>query len=231
MAITYPTTLDSSVGPGPAAANRGTTATNDATFPHGGAHADISSAVVALETKLGVDSSSVTTAIEYRVRKFPFKIWMANDGLPPATTYAVWGTRNTTNPVPYLSFDPTTSWSTCFIGVCPPGCILSSGVIVRVKWMTASTSTAKVVWGCAIERMNTSEDTDSFDTEDTDTSTATAASATSGIMVESVITVTHIDSMVAGDAFRLKLARKPADANDTNANAAQVVTVTMESAV
>lgn len=228
MAITYPTTLDSSVGPGPASANRGTTATNDATFPHGGAHADISAAVVALETKLGIDTSAVTTTVDYKLRRRFFNVWTANDANPAAATnYGVWTTRNF---IPVLGFNDTTSYSSFFIGVCPPGAILTSGIVVRIKWMAATATTLKTVWGCSFERMNTDEDADSFDTEDTDSATATTCSGTSGIMVESVVTCTHIDSMTVGDAYRLKIARKVADANDTMVGDAQVVTVTTESA-
>ena len=77
--------------------------------------------------------------------------------------------------------------------------------------------------------MNTDEDADSFDTETVDP-TGTTCSGTSGIMVTSAITCTTIDSVVAGDAYRLKIARKVADANDKMTGDAQIVTVEVRSA-
>lgn len=227
----YPTTLDTAATLGPTSGIvAGTTALNAVGSNQGnqlGITNNLINTVVALETAVGVTGSTVTTSHEYRIRRAFWKVWVAGlEGCPPATLYAVFGVRNS---IPFLAFDTATSWSTVFIGVVPWGQVLTSGVVVRIKWMAATATTLKTVWGCSFERMNTDEDADSFDTETVDA--GVTCSGTSGIMVESAITCTNIDSMVAGDAFRLKVARKVADANDTMAGDAQMVTVSIENAI
>jgi hypothetical protein len=59
MAITYPVSLDTFSDPTP---------TSEMSSPsHSGLHTDINSAVEALQAKVGVDSSAVTTSLDYRV--------------------------------------------------------------------------------------------------------------------------------------------------------------------
>jgi hypothetical protein len=58
--------------------------------------------------------------------------------------------------------------------------------------------------------MNTDEDSDSFDTAATAGSTT---NATSGIITTTEITITTIDSVAAGDPFRIKVFR---DADGTS---------------
>jgi hypothetical protein len=84
-----------------------------------------------------------------------------------------------------------------------------------------------VKWGAAFERASTDLDSDSFDTETTGTSTT---NGTSGIITVTSITCTTIDSVAAGDAYRLKIARKAADGADTMAGDAQIVAVEVRSA-
>jgi hypothetical protein len=88
--------------------------------------------------------------------------------------------------------------------------VLSSGVSVRIMWMATSATTGTCRWGVQIERMNTDEDADSFDTAATAGSTT---NATSGIITTTSITLTTIDSISSGDAFRLKVYR---DADGTS---------------
>lgn len=59
MAINYPTSLDTFTDPNPS---------DGLDSPsHSGLHTDLNSAVEALEAKVGVDSSAVTSSLEYRV--------------------------------------------------------------------------------------------------------------------------------------------------------------------
>lgn len=59
MSITYPTTIDSLTNP---------LSTDTLDSPsHSGQHSDINDAIEALETKIGVDSSAVTTSIDYKL--------------------------------------------------------------------------------------------------------------------------------------------------------------------
>lgn len=60
MAITYPTTLDTLTNPA---------ATDSvATVSHSSQHSNVNDAVEALEAKVGVDSSAVTTSLDYKVK-------------------------------------------------------------------------------------------------------------------------------------------------------------------
>jgi hypothetical protein len=129
------------------------------------------------------------------------------DNQPPASNYATIDSRNS---IMVLDFDATTDESAVFVGVVPQGMVLSSGVSVRIMWMATSATTGTCRWGVQIERMNTDEDADSFDTAATAGSTT---NATSGIITTTSITLTTIDSISSGDAFRLKVYR---DADGTS---------------
>ena len=84
--------------------------------------------------------------------------------------------------------------------------------------MATSATSGDVVWGGSIERAQeggTDQDADSFAAEQTATSTA---NGTSGIKTKTTLTFTSgavMDSLAAGEPFRLKIARKAADAADT----------------
>jgi hypothetical protein len=93
--------------------------------------------------------------------------------------------------------------------------------------MATSATTNDVTWAASFERMNTDADSDSFDTATNGSSTT---SATSGIITVTEITCTNIDSVTAGDAYRLKIARLPSDGSDTMSGDAEVVAVELRSA-
>ena len=113
--------------------------------------------LIALENKVGINGSTVTTTLEYRVRKIPFKIWVAGlEFSPPATLNATFTSRNAR---PVLAFTDSATWSTLFFNIVPLGSILTSGVIIRLYWMGATAVTGNVIWSVAIERMNTDQDT------------------------------------------------------------------------
>ena len=59
MATNYPTSLDALTNP---------TSSDSMSSPsHSGQHADANDAIEALQAKVGVDSSAVTTSLDYRV--------------------------------------------------------------------------------------------------------------------------------------------------------------------
>ena len=61
MPINYPTSLDTLTNP---------TGTNTLNSPsHAGQHADANDAIEALQAKVGVNGSTVTTSLDYRVSK------------------------------------------------------------------------------------------------------------------------------------------------------------------
>ena len=154
-----------------------------------------------------------------------YTVFTATDNQPPATDFATLDQRNS---VACLDFSDTATESAVFVGIMPEAASLGSGLIVRLHWM-GTAITGNVRWSVAFERGNTDLDADSFDT-------ATAATATtngtSGIVTVTAITCTSIDSIAAGDLFRLRVQRLGADAADTmtGAKGCELVAVEVRSA-
>jgi len=61
VAINYPTSLDNFTNP------TGDDSLNSVTVPHATQHSDLNDAVEALQAKVGVDSSAVTSSLDYKV--------------------------------------------------------------------------------------------------------------------------------------------------------------------
>ena len=94
--------------------------------------------------------------------------------------------------------------------------------------MGDTATSGNVRWGVQFEKTGTDLDADSYDTNAQATS---AANGTSGIESVASITITTIDSLVAGDRFRLRVYRVAADAtNDTMTGDAQLVSVEVRAA-
>lgn len=153
-----------------------------------------------------------------------YAVFTPENNQPPASNYATLDTRNS---VLVLDFDDTTQESAVFVGVVPEAASLGSGLIVRLHWAATSATSGDCRWGVQIERANTDLDSDSFDTAVEATSTT---SGTSGIITTTAITVTTIDSVAAGEPFRLKVYRDVGDAADTMAGDAELVAVEVRSA-
>ena len=136
-----------------------------------------------------------------------YAVFTPLDNQPPASNFATLDTRNS---IAVLDFDASTDESAVFVGVMPEGASLGSGLKIRISWMATSATSGACRWGVQIERMNTDEDSDSFDTAATGGSTT---NGTSGIVTTTEITVTTIDSVAAGEPFRLKVFR---DADGTS---------------
>jgi hypothetical protein len=155
-----------------------------------------------------------------------YAVFTPLDAQPPATDFATLDTRNN---IAVLEFDGgATDESTTFVGIMPEGASLGSGLKVRIHWMADTATSGDVRWGVAFERMNTDLDSDSFDTVAEGNGTA---NGTSGIPTVTEITITTIDSTVAGDAFRLKVYREASDTtNDTMSGDAQLIAVEVRSA-
>jgi hypothetical protein len=61
MAINFPTSLDNFTNPQPS------DALDSVAAPHATQHSDLNDAVEALQAKVGVDNSAVTTSLDYQV--------------------------------------------------------------------------------------------------------------------------------------------------------------------
>ncbi len=149
----------------------------------------------------------------------------ARDNYPPATDFATLDTRNS---VLVLEFDAATEESATFVGVVNENAALPSGLSVRLWWMADTATSGNVRWGVQFEKTGTDLDSDSYDTN---TQVTSAANGTSGIESLASITITTIDSLAAGDRFRLRVYRVAADAtNDTMTGDAQLVAVEVRAA-
>jgi hypothetical protein len=154
-----------------------------------------------------------------------YAVFTPLDAQPPATNFATLDTRVD---IAVLEFDAGTEESTTFVGVMPEGASLGSGLKVRLHWMSLDQTSNSVVWGVQFQELIDDVDTAAYDTEQTGT-TATSGSGAGTVNVTE-ITITTIDSVSAGDAFRLKVARKAADGSDTMSNDAQLIAVEVRSA-
>lgn len=122
---------------------------------------------------------------------------------PPASSYATLDLRNAH---PVLDFDDTADESAVFTAVMPRG-YAGGSVVVKLVWSATSAVTGSCRWQTSFERITGLDiDADSFATAK---SAAGTANGTSGIPTETEIThaSSEIDSVVAGDAFRLKVNR------------------------
>lgn len=140
---------------------------------------------------------------------------------PPASNFATLDTRNS---IAVLDFDDgATNEATTFVGIIPEGADLSSGILVRIFWMATSATSGACRWGVQFEKYGTDNDADSFDTA---TEGHTTTSGTSGIAVVTELTATSIDSLAAGDQYRLKVYRDSSDTtNDTMTGDAELIAV------
>lgn len=138
---------------------------------------------------------------------------------PPASAYATFDVRNG---ILVLAF--TNGDSAIFRGVLPSN-YAGGGLTLTIWWMAATATTNDGVFGGSIERAQdggTDQDADSFATEQL--SAAVTTNATSGIKNKSTITFSsgaNMDSLAAGEPFRLKISRKSSGQGDTMTGKAQ----------
>jgi hypothetical protein len=144
--------------------------------------------------------------------------------MPPSTNFATLDTRNN---IGVADYDDATDESLFFMGIIPEAASLGSGLKIRLHWMATTATSGNVVWDVSLERMTTDLDSDSFDTIASGTA---AANGTSGILTVTEITLTTIDSVTAGDAFRLKVTRDANNASDTMTGDAELVVCEVRSA-
>ena len=148
------------------------------------------------------------------------------DNEPPSSNYATFDVRNGH---PVLTFPDAVVYAAIFTGIMPKR-YKGGDVNVLINWMSDGTSTSTVCFSAQLERMDvgtTDLDADSFGTQVIDT-TGVAGSSTSGIQSQTTIALTtgaQMDSVVAGDTFRLKITRETGQANDTLASDVQLVSV------
>lgn len=143
----------------------------------------------------------------------------------PSTNAATLDSRNGH---PVLDFDTTTSEATYFHGVLPND-YAGGGLTVYVWCALTSATSGTVGWLVSIERIDVSSldiDADSF--ASAQTITAATVPGTSGQVLKMHVDISsgaNMDSLAAGELFRLKIARDTA--NDTAAGDAELLRVMM----
>lgn len=141
---------------------------------------------------------------------------------PPSTLSCLLGS---TNNHPVLVYESTTGLFGIFTTIMPQNYSNTTGVTVYIESNCAST-TGTVGWLLSMERMDVTNapGTDSFGAVTTVTATSANATANLPIIQSAAITKgTNMDSVVAGDTFRLKVGRDVA--NDTAVNPAQIFSI------
>ncbi len=130
---------------------------------------------------------------------------------------------------PVLDFTVSVDDNVFFSGVLPAH--YSGGDLdVAIHWMAASATTLVCRWGAQFERLEAGgPDLDGLDFQVfvfADTTTA----GTAGVLTETTITMTALDSAVAGDSFRIRIQRNGIHANDTMANDAELLDISVTEA-
>ena len=139
----------------------------------------------------------------------------------PTTNYATLDTRNGH---PCLDFDTTTQETAIWTGVLPAS-YAGAGLTVSIWCSLTSAITGTVGWDISIERMDASSldiDADSF--ASAQTVTAVTVPGTSGQLLKMSLAITsgaNMDSLVAGELFRIRVRRDVA--NDTAAGDAELL--------
>ena len=158
-----------------------------------------------------------------------FAAWDATAGIAPISTTS-FATLDTRGGMHCLDFDDTVDEESIFRGTMSPN-YTGGTITVHVIWSAQTATTGDVRWAVAFERVlvgTLDTDADSFATEQTVDDTTNAAS---GVTEDAQITFTggaQLDSLAAGDRFRLKLRRDGAQAEDTLSGDAEVNAIWME---
>ena len=143
---------------------------------------------------------------------------------PPSSNYATFGLRNG---VAVLDFDAATNESAHFVDVLPTH-YSGGGLTVEIYWVSATATSGDAVWEAQIERRQHGGDdldADSFASAQT---TTTTTNGTSGVVNRTVITFTsgaQMDSLAAGEPFRIKVARNAASGSDTMSGDAELMNI------
>lgn len=147
---------------------------------------------------------------------------LANEA--PASTFATFDLRNGH---PVLDFDAGTDESAVWTSVLPRH-YGGGGLTVTIYWSATSATTGNVIWNVQIERIDDEGldiDADSFASAQAVTA---AAPGTTGMVQYSTLTFTsgaQMDSLAAGELFRLKLTRDADNGSDTMTSDAEAIAI------
>lgn len=137
------------------------------------------------------------------------------DNEPPSSNYATLDTRNSHL---VLDFDASTDEAAVFKGIMPSH-YAGGGVTIKIHYAMTSATSGNVIWQTAIERVSDSQqDIDSDGFASANSTGAVAVPGTSGHV--DICSVAHtsgseMDSLAAGEGFRLKINRDADNGSDT----------------
>ena len=127
---------------------------------------------------------------------------------PPSSNYATLDTRNQH---PCLDFDASTNEDAVFSGVMPQHYAGTTGVTVYIHYAMSSATADTVDWDAAFELVGDQDlDVDGDDFAAVNSTDDTTVPGTSGLVDVISIAFTDgadMDSVAAGDGFRLKVTR------------------------
>lgn len=152
----------------------------------------------------------------------------AADGEPPASDFATLDSRNVTL---VLDYDAATDESMEFGGVMPRNYAGTTGITVTLGFAATTATTGNVVWNVAFKSI--SDDADDLDTKAfaaVNAVTKTTATA-SGEVAYTTITFTDgadMDSVTAGEYYRMIVTRDANNGSDTMAGDAELVFVEIQ---
>lgn len=141
----------------------------------------------------------------------------------PASNYATLDTRNNH---PCLDYDTTTAETAYWTAVMPQSYSDTTGVTVYVHWAATSATSGTIGWLIAFERNADGSSVTSDDFASNQTITAVTVPGTAGLLDVTSVAITkgaNMDSVVAGDMFRLRVIRDVS--NDSASGDAEVYAV------
>ncbi len=147
------------------------------------------------------------------------------DNEPPSSNYATLDTRNSHL---VLDFDASTDEAAVFKGILPSH-YSGGGITIKLHYAMTSATSGNIIWQTAIERIGDGQqaiDSDGFATANS--SSATAVPATSGHV--DILSIAHtsgaqMDSLAAGEGFRLKVNRDADNGSDTATGDAELFAI------
>lgn len=148
-------------------------------------------------------------------------IFTALHNEPPSSNYATLDWRNLH---PVLDFDGATNESAVFTGIMPQAYAGTTGVTVYLHYSMSSDITNDIDWDVAFERIGDQQldiDADSFEAVNSvDNTTVPGTSGNVDIVSVAFTNGADMDSVAAGELFRLKVTRDAA--NDTSTTDAEL---------
>ncbi len=140
----------------------------------------------------------------------------------PSANYPTFDTRNV---VTVLDFDDSTDESCEFPGFMPRH-YDGGGITVTIGWMATSAIAGNTVWGVGFKSV--SDDADDLDSKAfaADNAVTAAAASASGEVAYDTVAFTDgadMDSIAAGEYFRMKLTRDADNGSDTMVGDAELV--------